>query len=234
MNDRGQASVEWIALIGVVALLFTAATLAAGPYLSAHGRRIPPSEGAALALARRWAPALVLERGTTGVPVDPRTCRAVACSIGATPVLFTHVLHRGTTTYVQYWAYWPESSWHGVAGRHADDWESFQVRIDPDGIAWARASAHHGYTGRRIGPDLNVNQVRPQWVPERWRRGWTRYANGYAIAKNSHAGYVSSSFAALGPAPRLVPLDPATLPGLYAIAPPWRKAVYSEPESAAT
>ncbi|MCW2990485.1 MAG: hypothetical protein JWM73_1079 [Solirubrobacterales bacterium] len=238
MGQRGQASVEWIALVGVIAAALTAATLALGPSLvpERHQRRpnaVREAYGERTeALVRRFAPGLVYERGLLEAPVDPRTCRVVACARGAAPVLFTHVIHRGATTYVQYWAYWPDSSWHGIAGRHADDWESFQVRIDPDGTAWARASAHHGYTGHRVGPDLNVNQVRPGLVPERWRRGWTTYARGYAIATHSHAGFVT--VAEGGVMPTLVPIEDARLPDLYAITPPWRKAVYSDPESSAT
>jgi hypothetical protein len=95
-----------------------------------------------------------------------------------------------------------------------------------------RASAHHGYTGKRIGPDLNVNQVHPQWVPARWRRGWTRYADGYAIATNSHAGFVSLDED--GVTPTLLPLNPDQMPETYAITPPWKKAVYADPESSAT
>jgi hypothetical protein len=224
------ASLEYAALVALIAAVFGAA-LALGPAVS---RQLPPKGGGDEAIAGRWAPRLVLERGTVGVPVDPRTCRAVACSIGATPVLFTHVIHRGATTYVQYWAYWPDSSWHGIAGRHADDWESFQIRIDADGTAWARASAHHGYTGHRIGPDLNINQVRPQWVPERWRRGWVRWARGYRVAKDSHAGFVTSSVEEGGVTPTLVPIEDARLPQTSAITPPWRKAVYTNPESSAT
>lgn len=227
------ASLEHAALCLLVAAIFGAA-LALGPGNRALSRVSPPTGGGDEAIAARWAPKLVLERGTVGVPVDPRTCRAVACSIGARPVLLTHVVHRGATTYVQYWAYWPDSSWHGVAGRHADDWESFQVRIDPGGTAWARASAHHGYTGRRVGPDLNVNQVHPQWVPERWRRGWTPYRGGYAVAKDSHAGYVTTSLAEEAPPVTLIPIDEETMPQVYAITPPWRKAVYSDPESWST
>ena len=182
MRERGQASLEWLAVVLVVALLLGGGAVAAV--------RALPAADDDVELARRHAAAIVLERGTVGVPVDPRTCRGVACSVGAEPVLFTHVVRRGPVTYVQYWAYWPDSSWHGVAGRHADDWESFQVRIDADGTAWARASAHHGYTGHRVGPDLNVNQVRPDWVPARWRRGWVRWRGGYRVARHSHAGYV--------------------------------------------
>lgn len=228
MGARGQASVEYVALVALVAAVLGAAA-AVGLRLAPDGVQTQPMDEE---VARRHAPVLVLERGTVGVPVDPRECRAVACSVGAEPVVFFHVVRRGETTYVQYWAYWPDSSWHGVAGRHADDWESFQVRVDRDGRVQARASAHHGYTGERIGPDLNLNQVRPDWVPERWRRAWTPWAGGWAVARHSHAGHVTATGA--GVAVRLVPLDPEALPQDYAVTPPWRKAVYSDPESWAT
>ena len=226
MRQRGQASCEWVTLLCVVAGALGAV---GGVVAHAFGAR---EEGDAQ-IAQRWAPRVVFERDMSDHPVDPRVCRIRACAetTGA-PVLLTHVVRRGATTYVQYWAYWPDSSWHGIAGKHLDDWESFQVRIDPDGRAYARASAHHGYTGHRIGPDLNVNQVHPGWVPERWRAAWIPWEGGYRVAKNSHAGFVTDG--AGGVAPVLVTLDPAQLPQTYAITPPWRKAVYTDPESAAT
>lgn len=225
MGQRGQSSIEYVALVAVVVLLMAGAA-------SLVRARLPAPVDADLALARRYAPALIFERGVTESPVDPRRCRAVACARGAQPVLFTRVVRRGPVTYVQYWAYWPDSSWNGIAGRHPDDWESLQLRINADGSIDARASAHRGYTGARIGPDLNLNQVRPTLVPERWRRGWTRWRGGWRIARYSHAGFVTD--AAPGPPARLVPLDPAALPQDYAVTPPWRKAVYADPESWAT
>jgi hypothetical protein len=232
MGQRGQASCEWIALLcvvaGAVGVLGAVVTRALGAATSA--RAVAEERAAAdAALARRWAPRVVFEFGMRDRPVDPRACRARACAeLPGPPVLFTHVVHRGATTYVQYWAYWPDSSWHGLGGRHADDWESFQVRIDPGGTAFARASAHHGYTGAPVGPDLNVNQVRPEWVPERWRAAWTPWRGSYRVARNSHAGFVTD--AAGGVTPVLIALDPATMPQDYAVTPPWRKAVYVEPE----
>jgi hypothetical protein len=246
MGQRGQASVEWIALVGAITLVLGAATLVVGRSLVPHREQTSPNLGreaygeATAALVERFAPGLAYERGLLEGPVDPRTCRVVACARAAAPVLFTHVVHRGATTYVQYWAYFPDSSWHGIAGKHLDDWESFQVRINPDGTADARASAHHGYTGHRIGPDLNVNQVNPSLVPARWRQGWVPYEGWWAIASHSHAGYVTSSLAARRWSPperlTLIPLETtaASLPATYAITPPWRKTVYFDPESAAT
>src|SRR4051794_951113 len=233
MRERGQASMEWLALLFVVAgALVAVGTVAVHALARAAPRSAAPDDADA-ALARSWAPRVVFERGMRDHPVDPRTCRARACAEGpGAPVLFTHVAHVGTTTYVQYWAYWPDSSWHGIAGRHADDWESFQVRIAADGTAQARASAHHGYTGHRIGPDLNVNQVHPGWVPERWRTAWIPWEGGYRVAKDSHAGFVTST--AGGTPATLVVLDPETMPQDYAITPPWRKGVYADPASPAT
>ena len=53
--------------------------------------------------------------------------------------------------YLQYWLYYPGSATArallGDAGAHPDDWETFQVRIGPDGAVDARASSHHGYNG---------------------------------------------------------------------------------------
>jgi hypothetical protein len=245
MRQRGQASMEYLALVAVVAAVLTAAALAIGLPNTPDSRvRSPNAVREAYgeeteAVVRRYAPGIAFERGIPDAPVDPRRCRRVACAIAARPVLFTHVLRRGATTYVQYWAYWADSSWHGVAGRHADDWESFQVRIEPDGGAYARASAHHGYTGRRFGSDLNVNQLRPALVPRRFRRGWVHYGGWYRVAAHSHAGFVSSSPGEDRATPagqvQLVPIETAAgLPELYAISPPWRKTVYRDPESAAT
>lgn len=235
MRERGQSTVEYLGLVLVVAALLAAAgaaALALGRSSFSGREQRRPDAGADLVLARAHAPAIVFERGIRDAPVDPRACRAVACATGARPVLFAHVVHRGATTYVQYWAYWADSSWHGIAGRHADDWESYQVRVNPDGTVDARASAHHGYTGRRYGWDLNLSQVRP------FARGWTRTTGWLRIGNRSHAGYLTSGPHGRRFTPaaevRLVPIETAGLPEDYAISSPWRKVVYSDPESPRT
>jgi len=114
-DERGQGSIEWLALLSIVALLLLG--------LVAVG--IPPS-GAALArsiasrilcaaaiadscgdepvliaaygsevgeLARRHMPELLFEQGSRAVPVDFRRCRTTACGDGALPVTaFVHVI----------------------------------------------------------------------------------------------------------------------------------------------
>ena len=78
---------------------------------------------------------------------------------------------RAGNLYLQYWFYYPGSATAegstplrkpirdastalGKPTYHPDDWESFQVRIGPDGRRFARASSHHGYGYDAGGPGL--------------------------------------------------------------------------------
>jgi very-short-patch-repair endonuclease len=104
-GERGQGAVEWVALLGVVALLL-AALLAAGARLPgaslARGVGSKLLCAAALAercgdepaliaaygdelgrLARQHMPAIAFERGSRALPVDFRHCRAPACGDGS-------------------------------------------------------------------------------------------------------------------------------------------------------
>jgi hypothetical protein len=130
--------------------------------------------------------------------------------------------------YVQYWLYYPGSataegsiapglvrSFSSAIGKpsfHPDDWESYQLRIGPDG-RFARASAHHGYGDG--------------WVPE---------YGAFRIAGGSHAGsMLPRDFVRSTPGRRLrlIPLEPiaARDPRVeFAITPPWRKRVWRDPE----
>src|SRR5665811_549878 len=104
MKERGQATVEWVGLIAVVALLLIG--------LVAVGVRVPGADlargiasrilcAAALAercgdeptliaaygdevgrLVREQMPTILLERGSKALPVDFRRCRATACADG--------------------------------------------------------------------------------------------------------------------------------------------------------
>src|SRR3954462_3495868 len=76
------------------------------------------------ALLRRFAPNVVYEPGTRTLPVDFRTCRSHRCSDapddrsldawrssrGVPAAAFTHVIHRGADTFLQYWFYYPDSN----------------------------------------------------------------------------------------------------------------------------
>src|SRR3954471_23478280 len=112
---------------------------------------------------RAWAPGFVYEPGTLTLPVDFRRCRAHRCADApdaagedvwrsasgeSRATVFTHVVDRrarGGPLYLQYWLYYPDSTYMGkawalsrarvvrdtpvgglagkVAGHHEDDWE---------------------------------------------------------------------------------------------------------------
>jgi hypothetical protein len=166
-------------------------------------RSYGPRDGA---LVRRYAPNIVYEPGTYTLPVDFRTCRSHRCSDapddpeldvaasnrGTPAAVFTHVVHRGGETFLQYWFYYPDSNsvigpssaiWNNSPARavapypgwHLDDWEGYQVRIAADGRASVRATSHHGYQG------CKETQCHNRWIA--WT-GWTR------VSKGSHAGHI--------------------------------------------
>jgi hypothetical protein len=165
------------------------------------------------ALVRRYAPNIAYEPGTYTLPVDWRQCRSHRCSDapdrqsldvhssargGIPATAFTHVVHRGGATYLQYWFYYPDSTttWGGMAaawaalqvtrgrssypGAHLDDWEGYQVRIDASGRALARATSHDGYQYCK-GPSPGCAG---RWGP--WT-GWTR------VSRGSHAGHIPTT-----------------------------------------
>jgi hypothetical protein len=226
------------------------------------------------AQVRAWAPGFAYEPETLTLPVDFRRCRSHRCADapdargqdvwrsqrgGNRATVFTHVVDRrasGGSLYVQYWLYYPDSTWlhsayavsraPGVretpvgalagkaAGHHEDDWESYQVKVAPDGRVYSRASAHNGYSGPKRWPNPNElpghdRKRASAWTPE---TGWTR------VSRGSHAGHIpdgpaaderrtESDGVALVPIEGLSARDRATT---FAISPPWRKRVYSDPE----
>jgi hypothetical protein len=258
-----------------------------------HGedRALEAAYGADVAgLVRAFAPGLDYEPRTLTLPVDFRHCRSHRCADapdrrgadvwrsarGRPATAFTHVVDRrgrGGDLFVQYWLYYPDSTWNGtayavgqalpftptgwlagkVAGHHEDDWESFQVRVTATGAVFTRASAHNGYAGRHHWPNLNELPVEapiPRFerdipagaphitVARRRRTGAWVPATGWThVTRGSHAGFIPP-----GPGTdrrtesnglRLVPierLDARALTTRFAIAPPWRKRVYADPE----
>lgn len=217
------------------------------------------------ALVRANAPSLVYEHGTLSLPVDYRSCRSHRCSDapddrdldvhrsargGRHATAFTHVLHSGGRTYIQYWLYYPDSPstfWHsrGILktlhlpdpGFHPDDWEGYQVRIERDGTRSVRATKHGRYTWCKGHTWDNLHLWRD--TCDRWGapNGWTR------VSRGSHAGHIPDTTPGTGlhersttaSGIRLIPLE--TLrhstykPLRGGIKPPWTKAVYGNPES---
>jgi hypothetical protein len=156
--------------------------------------------------------------------------------------------------YLQYFFYYPDSatlrSLLGRKGYHLDDWESFGIRIAPDGSADARASSHHGYnyelgtanwaSDASIGALSDLTEatgLRPHggWGPE---TGWMFVSGG------SHAGNVKGDVRRIGSWTRgrnlnLIPLEPIAAADAeesweFAIDPPWRKDVWWDPEAEGT
>ncbi len=162
---------------------------------------------------------------------------------------------RAGNLYIQYWLYYAESATLrgvpvvGAKGYHLDDWESYQVRVGPDGDRDARASSHNGYNYRQgaqdWGSDAGIGIVRAatEAVGLRNHNGWGPDIGFLFVSGGSHAGSVEAflpNYSRLTP-PRhlaLVPLEPVAAgeqraPN-FAISPPWRKRVWSDPEDEGT
>lgn len=298
--EHGQASLEWVALLGLVAAIF-GGLLAAGA--SVPGAGLADSIAKRLACAARLgtgcggpgeltiaygtdlgrlvadhAPLVAYERGMSSLPVDFRRCREVECASGeptgdATyssadePVTaFTRVVDcrqrldaacvgdAEGSLYLQYWFYYPDSytaPWPRSQSWHAHDWESYQVRIGPDGETSARASAHRGYGYG--GDDLAgwVNEVGGVPVARDLPLVGSRFSKTTAwgpdlgtlwVSDESHAGrVVDAGHDRLTPRRKLwlIPLEQIAAnegPGydFGEITPPWQKPVWSDPESADT
>jgi hypothetical protein len=278
MDQRGQASVEWVGLVLLVSVALAAAltfvpSIDGRPLGAAVARALVcavkgdcHAEGVALrraygdrdaALVRANAPNIVYEPGTLSLPVDYRRCRSHRCSDarddrdldvhrsargGVPATAFTHVVHRGGKTYIQYWLYYPDSPStflhsHGLLKTlgindpafHPDDWEGYQVRIDASGHKSVRATKHGGYTWCKGHIWHNKCE---RWGP---LNGWTR------VSRGSHAGHIPERTpgdglrerSTMAPGIELIPLETLDhdtykpLPG--GIKPPWTKEVYGDP-----
>lgn len=159
--------------------------------------------------------------------------------------------------YVQYWAYYPESATlRGVPvlaehGYHPHDWESVQFRVGANGKVSQRASSHAGYVHERslLNWPTDAGLAGPEQALEaaglRGRGGWGPATGRWFVAGGSHAGAASAD---PGRHPvtvrrnriRLVPLERirsgplARAARFDPITPPWRKRVWTDPESVGT
>jgi hypothetical protein len=156
----------------------------------------------------------------------PATGRVTRSLAGRPVAVFTHVIdcrdpnravshgydcsgERAGRVYIQYWTYYGDSATSratpvlGAAGYHQDDWEGYQVRINPDGSVEARASSHNGYNGADA-PSVNWASDASGKVPGasavrdateatglRDRRGWTSSEGTLYVSGGSHAGHAT-------------------------------------------
>jgi hypothetical protein len=195
---------------------------------------------------------------------DDHELDAHRTTAGRRATVFVHVIRRGGRRYIQYWFYYPDSNttWMGsdklwkasglslvgrllggdghYPGYHPDDWEGYQLRVEPSGALFARATSHGHYQGCKQAACHN-----------RWVRatGWTR------VSRGSHAGHLPLDLdgevplrlrprypgrdmherATTGEGLRLIPLEGVDQrryrPLEKEVKPPWRKRVYRHPES---
>ncbi len=184
----------------------------------------------------------------------PAAGRVVETNGGAPVTLFTHAVDcrdpdaprpeeascdglSAGYLYLQFWAYYPDSQTppFGDASYHPDDWESFHVRIGPDGVA-ERASSHHGYNGSD-GDPVNDTGILAG------KTGWTAATGRYWISSRSHAGRVGSDQSKVRWTEpndiQLVPLETMRdewddYVGSKEHLPAWLKDVYLNPEATGT
>ena len=154
----------------------------------------------------------------------PASGRVTHSHAGEPVTAFTHVIdcrdpesgeghgydcsgERGGRLYIQFWTYYGDSATsralYGASGYHHDDWEGYQVRIDPDGSAYARASSHNGYNGvdapavdwasDASGKVPGATAVRDvtESIGLRGVRGWTPSEGSLYVSGGSHAGHAS-------------------------------------------
>ncbi|MDX6698230.1 MAG: hypothetical protein QOE65_1627 [Solirubrobacteraceae bacterium] len=135
-RKAGQATIEWVGVVLVVALALSATAAGAAGLAPGLARAVRCAvlagcrgEDAALeaaygadvaALVRAWAPGIVYEPGTLSLPVDFRTCRAHRCAdapdapgrdvwrsrAGRRAAVFTHVVDRRGAGGALYLQFW--------------------------------------------------------------------------------------------------------------------------------
>jgi hypothetical protein len=189
----------------------------------------------------------------------PRSGAVTRSNTGAAVTAFVHVVDcradaiaatesagydcgdgRAGNLYLQYWLYYEDSTslrdLPGDIGYHQDDWESFDVRITPDGVD-DRASSHHGY---------NYDGGAGSWLSDAGivhRSAWGVATGIEYVSGGSHAGHVHEdeppALERWTPAGALdlIPIESlsrAARHTRFAIDAPWRKGVYRDPEDEGT
>jgi hypothetical protein len=261
-SQGGQATVEWSALLLVVALLFAglayavARTEAWGAGESVLDALVCAVSGgceveqdalekaygpATAALVQRYSPNVAYEARSAELPIDFRRCRKVECSNG--PADPTRIARSSAGL--------PVTAFTRVVDRRPSGgalylqyWfyypESFTAGIGRVfGHRWPgyHADDWEGYQVR-IGSGKAV--AARATAHGGYSSAWTRVTNWYRVSGGSHAGTVvnGSSGERTTPAAdlELAPLERLADLGAqrFAVLPPWLKDVYREPESSSS
>jgi hypothetical protein len=159
---------------------------------------------------------------------------------------------RAGRIYIQYWLFYANSATlrgvpvAGAKGEHRDDWESVQVRINPDGSVDERASSHHGYNyslqDLDWGSDAGIGFLRhlAEHLDVRHPNGWGPETGLLLVSGGSHAGNATGEPRGTrfipGRRVHLIPLEPiaADSHATFAVVPPWLKEVWRDPEAEGT
>jgi hypothetical protein len=260
--EGGQATVEWSALLLVVALLLSGLAYAvARTEAWRFGDGIVHSVACALSggcgegedalasaygeevakLVRRYSPNVVYERRSAELPIDFRRCRRLECSNGPDDAAEIDRSSAGL----------PVTAFTRVIDRRASGgslylqyWfyypESFSGGIGRIlGHTWPgyHADDWEGYQVR-FGPGRAV--AARATAHGGYGADWTPWTGWYRVSGGSHAGQVvaasTSERTTHASDLELMPLE--RLQGLgrlrFAILPPWLKQVYRDPESASS
>lgn len=261
-SESGQATVEWSALLLVLAMLFAGLAYAVsrteawgwgedvlhslvcsvGGGCDDGPGALDQAYGAETAkLVLRYSPNVAYEPRSAELPVDFRRCRKLDCSNGPSDAALIDRTSAGlpVTAFTRVVDRRP-----GGGALYLQYWfyypESFTAGIGRVfGHSWPgyHPDDWEGYQVR-VGPGRAV--AARATAHGGYGSGWAPYTGWYRVAGGSHAGQVVGGAAGerttRGPDLRLAPLE--GLDGLggerFAIPAPWLKDVYSDPESAAS
>jgi hypothetical protein len=159
---------------------------------------------------------------------------------------------RAGRLYIQYWLFYANSATLrgvpivGDQGEHRDDWESVDIRINPDGSVDERASSHDGYNyslqDLDWGSDAGVGVLKDlaEDLDARHPNGWGPETGLLLVSGGSHAGNATGEPLGTRFTPgrrvHLIPLEPiaADEHATFAVVPPWLKEVWRDPEAEGT
>jgi len=159
---------------------------------------------------------------------------------------------RAGCLYVTYFLYYASSATMqdvpivGDAGEHRDDWESVEIRVNPDGSIDERASAHDGfdYSLQDLdwGSDAGIGILKElaEDLDARHPNGWGPETGLLLVSGGSHAGNATGEPRGTrfipGRRVHLIPFEPIAVDShaTFAVVPPWLKEVWRDPEAEGT